>query len=172
LSHDDPDEIGAALIHAWTQMAAAELEMVLVSLFAGALRDIPLDGDAAAIARAMNYLSDEYEDIALAETAEDARSRLLAAVARGLPPDPEDAGDPTQAAVVEAFAETPEMPATAHERLAEGRNGEEALRVLGRIGSGSDPRMLGEGLALLRHLGFEDIARRTALQALLLERRG
>ena len=172
LALDDPDAIGTALVAAWAQMAAAELEPVLVALFAETLRGLPLSGEAKDVARAMGYLSDNYESVAQLDPGEGPRARLLASVALGLPPDPEDARDATEAAVAEAFAETPELPASAHERLAEGRRGEEALRVLGRVGNGTDPRMLGEALAVLRHLGFEDIARRTALQALLLDRRG
>ena len=172
LTADDPDAIATALLAAWVQMASAELEMALVTLFAEPLRDVPVSGPAAQVAQAVAYLSDTYEERALEEADEGPRAQLLAAIARGLAPEPDESRDPTEAAVAEAFAEDPELPAAAQERLAEGRRGEEVLRVLGRIGSGSDPRMLGEGLVLLRHLGFEDIARRTALQALLLERRG
>ncbi len=172
LALDDPDAIGPALVAAWTQMEAAELEMALVALFAERLRDIPLDGAATEVARSIGHLSDAYEVHALTAPGAGPRAELLAAIARGLPPDPDLPGDAIEAAVAEAFAPSPELPAGAAERLAEGRRGEEVLRVLDRIGSGSDPRMLAEGLVLLRHLGFEDIARRTALQALLLDRRG
>jgi hypothetical protein len=172
LQQDDPDMIGTALLSAWEQMEAAELEPALVALFAERLRGIPLDGNAGEVARAIGYLSDAYETVALDETGNERRALFLAAVARGLPPAAEEAGDSIEAAVAEAFGEAPELPASALERLAEGQRGAEVLRVLDRIGNGSDPRMLAEGLALLRHLGFEDIARRTALQALLLERRG
>ena len=172
LEQGEPERIGTALIDAWDQMEAAELEPALVALFAERLRDIRLDGDAAEVARAIGYLSDGYESVALDEVGDDPRGQFLAAIARGLPPAAEEADDPVEAAVAEAFGEAPELPASALERLAEGQRGAEVLRVLDRIGNGSDPRMLAEGLALLRHLGFEDIARRTALQALLLERRG
>jgi hypothetical protein len=172
LQQDDPDMIGTALLSAWEQMEAAELEPALVALFAERLRGIPLDGNAGEVARAIGYLSDAYETVALDETGNERRALFLAAVARGLPPAAEEAGDSIEAAVAEAFGEAPELPASALERLAEGQRGAEVLRVLDRIGNGSDPRMLAEGLALLRHLGFEDIARRTALEALLLERRG
>ena len=170
LEAEEPERIGAALLEAWQQMAAAELELALVTLFADRLRAVTLEGDADEVARAIAYLSDGYEAVARTETDDDPRARFLAAVAKGLPPEPGE--DAVEIAVAEAFTETPHLPAAALERLAEGRRGAEVLRVLERIGNGSDPRMLAEGLALLRHLGFEDIARRAALQAILLERRG
>jgi hypothetical protein len=172
LTRRDTAAAGAALVVAWERMAAAELEPALAVLFAEALRDLPLEGEAADVARKIGYLSDDYEAVALDEAGTGARARLLAAVARGLAPDPEDARDPVEAAVAEAFGPAPDLPPDALDRLAEGERGAEVLRLLARIDDGSDPRMLGEGLALLRHLGFEDIARRAALQALILDRRG
>lgn len=175
LAQGDAERIGAALVAAWDQMAAAELEPALATLFAGKLRGVALDGAAAEVARALRYLGDDYEAVALDDPGETPRARLLAAVARGLPPDPDAARDSVEAAIAEAFAEAPDLPAAALaglDGLADGRRGAEVLRLLNRIGDGSDPMMLAEGLALLRRLGFEDIARRAALQALLLDRRG
>jgi hypothetical protein len=170
LAQGDPDVIGTALLAAWHEMVAAELEPVLADLFAEKLRAHALHGAAAEVARAVGYLSDDYESVALLNPGAGPRAALLAAIARGLPPEPGDASDdPIEAAVAEAFGATdqPAAPEWGQEQ-----RGAEVLRVLGRIGSGSDPLMLAEGLAELRRLGFEDVARRAALQALLLERRG
>ncbi len=76
------------------------------------------------------------------------------------------------AAVAIAFGPAPMLPEGLAERLAQGRLGEEILRNLTRLGGPGDPRALAEGLGVLRAMGLEDIARRAALQSLLLERRG
>jgi hypothetical protein len=127
------------------------------------------------LAATVGLLSEDYELAALAldEGGASARLRRMAAVARGLPPGDlaRNAAD-AEGAVLAVFAGTETLPDEIANRLAEGRVGEELLRVLIRIGASGDPRMLAEGLMVLRHLGLEDIARRTALQALLLERRG
>jgi putative component of toxin-antitoxin plasmid stabilization module len=58
--------------------------------------------------------------------------------------------------------------------LDEARVGEAILWGMARIARGvqGDLRGVTEGLALLRAAGMEDVARRTALQLMLLERRG
>ena len=75
-------------------------------------------------------------------------------------------------AVAEAFNPDAKIPDATQNALTDGRIGEEMLRVLNLLGGPSDPRALAEGLIALRQLGLEDIARRTALESLLLERRG
>ncbi len=58
--------------------------------------------------------------------------------------------------------------------LAEKRAGELILTAIERISNGAEGQLTDVtlGLAVLRKLGMEDAARRTALQLLLLERRG
>lgn len=159
-----------ALIAGWPLIRAAELEVAIADLFAAALSQMPLTPDAAGIAWRMALLTDAYETAALAldpatATPED---QFLAAVARGL--DPAGASMPGELAAAVALAFGPAPPVT--ERLPEGRLGEEILTVLIRLGGPGDPRALSEGLTTLRALGLEDIARRTALQSLLLTRNG
>lgn len=179
LAQGDPAAVGAALLAVWPQIQEGELEVAFADLFARPLMAAGLSGPAAELAALVGLLSEDYELAALAleGTATPPRLRRLAAIARGLPPDAARiGGGDAEAAVLGAFA-APDptaqtLPETLAARLAEGRLGEELLRALIRIGASGDPRMLAEGLALLRHVGLEDIARRTALQALLLERRG
>jgi hypothetical protein len=54
------------------------------------------------------------------------------------------------------------------------RMGEAILLAISRISRGVQGDLTGvtEGLAFLRHVGLEETARRTALQLMLLERRG
>lgn len=175
LGRGEAGAIGAALLAVWPHIQEGELEVPFADLFARPLMATGLTGAAGELAATVGLLSADYELAALGleGTAAPPRLRRLAAVARGLPPDAGRAtGGDAEAAVLGVFAEAAPLPETVAARLAEGRVGEELLRALVRMGASGDPRMLAEGLALLRHLGLEDIARRTALQALLLERRG
>lgn len=177
LAAGEPGVIGDALLNAWPQIAAGELEVAFSSLYAEALLDAGLDGAAQEQAVLAGLLTDNYEQIALDHPLETARAQFLSAVARGLPPPIDTDGDsalrdPLWAAVAEAFAEEPPVPDSTQARLSEGRLGEVVLRTLANLDSGSDPRALTDGLATLRHIGLEDVARRAALQSLLLARRG
>lgn len=163
-----------ALVAGWPLVSAAELEVPIADLFAAPLSQMPLTPEAAGIAWRMALLTDAYETAALAldpatATPEDL---FLAAVARGI--DPMGGAMPGElaAAVALAFGPTPPLPEPPAGRAAEGRLGEDILTVLIRLGGPGDPRALAEGLASLRALGLEDIARRTALQSLLLTRNG
>jgi len=66
------------------------------------------------------------------------------------------------------------VPADAARARDDGRLGEALLAALGRLGAGAggDPRGVGEGLSALVALGFEGVARRAALQLLLLGEAG
>ena len=58
--------------------------------------------------------------------------------------------------------------------LDQNRIGEVILLAMSRIehGTAGDLRGVTEGLSVLRHIGLEDAARRTALELMLLDRRG
>ncbi|GAB4261834.1 MAG: hypothetical protein Kow0013_06740 [Pararhodobacter sp.] len=170
----DAARVAAALTEAWPQIQAGELEVAMASLYARPLAALPLDRDAAALAFRIGLLSEDYEVVALGLAPDaDPEARFLAAVARGLDPAQSGrmAGD-TAAAVAMAFGPDAQMPDSVRAHVEEGRLGEEMLLVLNRLGGPGDPRLLAEGLATLRGLGLEDIARRTALESLLLERNG
>lgn len=169
-------EAGAALLAAWPLVQAGELEVAMATLFALPLSQMALQGPEGAVAFRLALLSDSYETAALAldmGTA-DPEARFLATVARGLDPLAEGTSmpGPLAAAVATAFGPTPELPDGLAARVAEGRLGEEILSVLAVLGGPGDPRALSEGLGALRALGLEDIARRAALQSLILERNG
>jgi len=175
LNGDDADVTGAALIEAWPQIQAGELEVALAELYAQALGQVALPPRAANLSFRVRLLSDVYETVALGldHNSASPQARFLAAVARGM--DPAATGSipgETAEAVAIAFGADPFVPQASRDALAEGRLGEEVLRVINRLSGPSDPRMLAEGLATLRLMGLEDIARRTALESLLLERRG
>jgi len=177
LAGNDPEATGTALLNTWPQIVEGELEVAFASLYAGALLDADLSGAALEQAVIVGLLSDNYEQIALDHPGETARARFLNSVARGVAPSTgtdsdETLRDPVWAAVAEAFADVPPVSESTLARLSEGRLGEAVLRTLIGLGSASDARVLTDGLATLRHIGLEDVARRAALQSLLLERRG
>ncbi|MFN4100641.1 MAG: hypothetical protein ACK4GT_12775, partial [Pararhodobacter sp.] len=176
LRDGDAAAVGAALLVVWPLIQAGELEVPLASLFAQPLAQTALTGEARSLAFRIGLLSEDYETVALgldADTAS-AEARFLAAVARGLDPAETGGAMPGElaAAVARAFGPEAPVPEGMAERLSQGRLGEEILRILVRLGGPGDPRALAEGLGGLRALGLEDIARRTALESLLLERRG
>ena len=166
---------GPALLQAWPQIQAGELEVPMATLYAQALGQMALPDEAGALAFRMGLLSEAYETVALGLDMDRAspEDRFLAAVARGLDPAQDGAmpGEVAQAVAL-AFAPDVTLPAEALDRLAQGRLGEQMLRVLIQLGGPADPRILTEGLGILRYIGLEDIARRTALESLLLNRRG
>ncbi|MCC5969718.1 MAG: hypothetical protein JJU15_07195 [Pararhodobacter sp.] len=171
------EAIGSALLLAWPHIVEGELEVAFAALFAQGLLEAGLSGEALEQAIIVGLLSADYEQVALDHPGTTARARFLSTIARGLPPaetlrEDEALRDPHWAAVAEAFEDPAPVTDSARARIDAGRLGEEVLLTLISLGSASDPRMMTDGLALLRYVGLEDIARRTALQSLLLERRG
>ena len=172
----DADTAGAALLVAWPLVQAGELEVPMASLFAPPLDQLALSGPARDLAFRIGLLSLDYETVALGLDTDQAppEARFLAAIARGLDPAQSGGSMPGElaGAIALAFGPEPPLPDGMAERLAEGRLGEEILRILNALGGPGDPRVMAEGLAGLRALGLEDVARRAALEALLLERNG
>ena len=161
-----------ALPLAWQQMTNAELEVPFAALYADKLAKMALQGDAAAIVFHISLLSSDYESLSAARAATSPTDQFLAALAKG------DLGaaiptDPMSAAIKTAFT-TPQVPPDFTTALDQGRIGEVILMALARIehGTTGDLRGVTEGLSVLRHIGLEDAARRTALELMLLDRRG
>jgi hypothetical protein len=83
--------------------------------------------------------------------------------------------DSTGRAIAPAFVtDKPALSDAALALLDQGRMGEALLLAIDQITRGLTGELRGvtDGLALLRHVGLEDVARRTALELMLLERRG
>ena len=161
-----------ALPIAWRQMTNAELEVPFAALYADKLARMALTGDAAQIVFHISLLSSDYESLSAARAATSPTDQFLAALAKG---DLAHATptDPLSMAIQSAFT-APAIPDDIAAVLAQGRIGEVILTALSRIvhGTTGDLRGVTEGLSVLRHIGLEDAARRTALELLLLDRRG
>jgi hypothetical protein len=172
LTAGDPGAVAKALPAVWDAMTAAELEVAFAALFTGGLMRLPLSEPAAGLAFRVAMLSPDYERAALARTPVDQMEAFLIALARGnlqgvTPPDS------LARAIAPAFLRA-DPPADLASLLADNRMGEALLLSIDRIVRGleGDLRGVSDGLAFLRHVGLEDVARRTALQLMLLERRG
>jgi hypothetical protein len=168
----DPGAVARYLPTVWAEMGRAELEVPFAALFADDLIRLPLPAAESALAFRIALLSPDYERAASQRSPADATELFLIGVARGsllgvTPPDS------LARAIAPAFLRaTP--PPDLKTLLDEDRLGESLLAAIDRIARGltGDLRGVTDGLALLRQVGLEDVARRTALQVLLLERRG
>jgi hypothetical protein len=173
LSEGDLGAIEQRLPLAYARMADVEAEVPFSELFAQALSKLRLTGDAARIGYEMGLLGPDYRELAASPLSPgDTRAQFLAGLAagsvQGLP-----APDSMARAIAPAFS-TPVLPPGADELLAQKRLGETMLMAIRLIDSGlkGDTAQVAKGLSLLRKLGLEDAARRTALELMLLERRG
>lgn len=159
----DASDIAKHLPKAWAAMASAKLEMPFSRLYAPALANIALSGDAADIALTLGLLSHDYELAAL-----DAAPSFLTSLAAGAPTAPKT---PVETAIFAAFTDAP--PAPELEALARNGNlGEALLQSITTFNAGfaGDPVALTDALAFWRFVGLEDVARKAALQILILDR--
>lgn len=166
------DRIAAALPVVWAAMEDQQLEVTFATLYAERLMATRLQGAARALAFEIGMLSPSYEEFALSWQTTDKRELYLMGLARG-----SVAGlvapDGMGRAIAPAFTTITLAPESAA-LLQDGRLGEALLLAMDQISRGVTGELRGvtDGLSLLRHVGLEDVARRTALELMLLERRG
>ncbi|MFN3991671.1 MAG: hypothetical protein ACK4IU_02045 [Tabrizicola flagellatus] len=166
------ERVAATLPAVWARMQEVELEVPFATLYAKALLDLPLAGEAAAIAFRVGLLSPQSETWARQASPATPEDAFLTAIALGrgaeaLPPD-------SMGRAISAAFRAP-APSTEGQRLLdENRTGEAVLVAIDSIGRGvkGDLRGVTEGLSILRLAGLEAVARRTALELMILERRG
>lgn len=164
ISRKDAAAVANALPPVWDAMKAIRAEVGFAQLYGADLRSVDLPPEAAAIATQVALLSPEYE------LTTQAADPFLRALAQGRPQEVETS-DPLRRAVQSAFnGSTP--PQDLVDLAQNGRFGLALLTVMSVLerGISGDHPALTQGLAFLRHVGLEDLARRTALQILLLER--
>lgn len=168
LSSGDRAATAAALPAAWAAMEEAGLEVPFAELFGPALADLALEGEAGALAHRVALLSPGFEEAARSRIPASPREALWRAVATG-EIEGTTAADPGAAAVIEGLSD-PEIPAELSAVIEEGRLGEGILRAaaLFRQGLDGDHRAVTGAIATLRAVGLEEVARRAALQFLLL----
>jgi hypothetical protein len=168
----DRDAIAQSLPEIWALMTQAELEVPFADLYGERLAAIPFEGEAWRIAFSTGLLAPDFESIAKGLKATTPLETFLIGLARGdvsglVPPDS------LARAIAPAFiAHAPGDDLT--RLMKENRIGEAILTAIEKIERGVQGDLDGvtDGLALLRQVGLERAARRTALELLLLERRG
>jgi len=163
-----PDSLPAA----YDAMQQAELEVAFARYFAPRLYMLTLTGDAGDVAFKMALLSPGYEtEIEKFSPAAD-KDRFLKGLAQGNVTGLQPPGILGQA-IADAFV-NPMPQGELADMLAERKLGEAILRamILLKDGGFADPGDVTAALATFRAVGLEEEARRTAIQLLLLERRG
>lgn len=167
LAGGDNRQVSDSLPAAWEAMKQSRLEVAFSELFAPELARARLNGPATHIAYNMTLLSSDYERAARSG----ARVDFARAIALGAPPDRAKGG--TEKAIAAAFRST-NPPAQIKQMLADGKLGEVLLEAMATFeqGADGDNAALEDALATFRFVGLEDIARRAALQVLLLDRNG
>lgn len=174
LAAQDADAASTALPPVWAEMQAQELEVPFAQMFGARLASLGMAGDAGALAFRIGLLSDSFEQVAMRRTAPDEAEAFLIGIARG-EADGLVAPDQMGVAIQTAFAaRTPALDENTARLLTEKRLGEALLKTIDRVtmGASGDLRDVTGGLALLRHVGLEKVARQAALELLILERRG
>lgn len=165
----DAAAVGRLLAPAWRAMDDAGLTVAFADIYGERLLRTPLVDEAGILARRVGLLSPVYEQVAQTAVPQDAAERFAFAIAQGLPPAQVPRGNPTNTAIAAAFAtRLPEHRYTSY--VAQNRLGEALLRATIVLGQDTpDPNDLTDALVLFRAVGLEDVARRTALQLLLLD---
>jgi hypothetical protein len=168
----DTARVAATLPEVWARMQEAELEVPFAVLFGQKLIDLPLDAEAAGIALRVALLSPYVEAAARRMRPDGPQETFLLGLARDdlagvVPPD-------SMARAIAAAYRAPVLPAEGQALLDGNRKGEAILLAIHSIGRGvqGDLRGVTEGLSLLRAVGLTGMARRTALELMILERRG
>lgn len=168
----NPVEVGRTLPDAWAAMQQARAEVQFAKLYGAALQEMPLSGEAAVIAFKVGLLSPDYEAVAIAAQNADAGfDPFLIGIARGIP-QALPANAPRALAIQDAFDSRPPPPQL-QSKVDDGKLGEALLLALALFEAGSegDLRSVTDALLLFRAVGLEDVARRAALQLMLLDRR-
>jgi hypothetical protein len=159
--------VTAALPHAWGAMRAAGLEVPFATVYAERLLRLPLTADAAMLARRIGLLSPRYELVAQRAVPQSPDEAFLFAIARGQSAQP-PRQTATLMAISSAFSGT-DIPSRYSWLLDRGRLGEALLLASRQLSKdNSDTDDLEDALRLFRMAGLEDIARRAALQLIIL----
>ncbi|MCF6443202.1 hypothetical protein [Nereida sp. MMG025] len=159
----DPTAVSAALASAWDAAGRLGVSVAFARLYAEKLQGLPLDAAAMQTRARITLLSDLYE------TAQTTALPFAVSVANGTP-DAALAKTQAERAIVQAFSNA-SMDNAERDLLESNGLGEGILRAITIVEQGTqgDIRDISLGLAHLRRVGLEDVARRAALQILLLD---
>ncbi len=172
MTSGDPAAIGRALPRVWAAIRAARLEVPFAKLYGPRLMGVPISDQAAELRYRIVLLSPKYEDAANQNSKNAKLSPFLTGLAKGAP-DPQYARSEQERAIVAAFGQA-SAPADITALMEQGKLGEAILLSMLRYqrGAKGDVQQATRALSALRAIGLEDVARRAALQMLILNARG
>jgi hypothetical protein len=167
--------LSASLTALWPQIEDAALEVPFAQLFGGRLISIiPQDRDARSVALSLGLLSSKSEEFAASWPTRDdgGKEALLTAIALGNT-EAATGYNTTSRAVVEGM-NARDIPVRLKSLMDSNRKGEAILRAIALYESGTHGNLdeIADALAFFRQIGLERVARRAALEVLILERRG
>lgn len=172
LRKSDSAAVARTLPRAYESMRAEHLEPVLAALFGDQLSGMELSGAAGRIAYELSLLTPAYEENARLGAKADPQGALLQALAKG-DTSGVDARDGLGEALKTVFDAAPGDPPQRYEGLVPDQLGLAIIRAIGDVSEGAkgDYPRLQDGLQLLRLAGLETVARRSAIELVVLERR-
>ncbi|MGJ8583175.1 MAG: hypothetical protein ACSHXD_03700 [Marinosulfonomonas sp.] len=172
LRSGDLKQINETLRPAWAAMETVELEVPFARLFYARLSRYELSPLNADITFKIGILSDDYQKFSAGVTPRSAGQKFLIDIAQGKP-GTAPSNDSLAQAVSEGFS-TIGIPVRLQSLVSQGRMGEAILRAIELFAGGAlgDVDEMTDALRFMRSVGLEDTARRSAIQLLLLERRG
>ena len=171
LAARDVGALKAAVPAAWQAMESVELEVPFARLYGGQLARIPaLHSDPQVLHIAL--LSWDYQNLVSGFEPQNQDDLFLYSIAQGRPA-PFRPKEPMQQAIQDGFRAT-RLPVRLQALAADGRRGEAILRAMELFENGSlgDLDELTDAIAFFNVTGLDDIARKAALQLMLLDRRG
>jgi hypothetical protein len=169
----DASAISDVLPETWAAISAAHLEIPMARLWGATFVGIPLTPDATRSAFDMALLSPAYETLSSDLKASSPRDAFLLGLAAGAP-QADGLSDPRATAIAKGFSAQKEVPPTLRLNLAQDQLGEAILSAMTLFLSGvaGETKDIAPALATFRAVGLEDVARRAALQLMILDRHG
>ena len=171
LGSDDDADLAEALQVAWAAMEEAGLQVPFARVYGETLLSRTLDGTSAQLAHRIALLSPAYEAAARSIAPRSVTERIWRAVATGEFADIEPKDAPSAAVLAGFRASSPSNSLAT--TIEAGRIGEAVLRAIAAFQQGldGDHHAVTDAIATLRAAGLDDVARRAALQYLILDAR-
>jgi hypothetical protein len=168
LGRGDGEATSAALEEAWAEMSEVGLQAPFAQVFAPRIDPAGLSPEARSLWFRMALLTDDFLLAATRHTPSGEEEAFLAAVAQGRAGQVTQSGS-LEAAISSGFAAT-ELPDRFGMTNGTVGRGAALLRVLALFNSGAMGNYgdLRDAIVILRMLGFETVARRSALELLIL----
>lgn len=172
LNASDPPAVTKTLPTAYDAMRGIGLQTAFADLYADRLVDLPLGPAVSDLVLEIALLSPDYKTLALDIPTNNPKLQFAQSVAKGAPKPTSQ--DVLSLMIAEGFDNGEKSPEIMMRGFSRNQLGQTLLRAMLLLteNSDGDPRVVADAVFLLRALGFEETARRAALQVLLLNVRG